>query len=94
MDKCKIFYSWQTDLPNSTNRSFIQKAFENAAKSIRNDNSIEIDLVIGRNTVGVPGAPDIASTIFGKINASDIFACDVSIINQGKESRPAPNLMS
>jgi hypothetical protein len=31
------FYSWQFDLPNSTNRGFIQAALEKAAKAIAND---------------------------------------------------------
>ena len=30
-----IFYSWQSDLPNSTNRGFIQAALEQAAKDHR-----------------------------------------------------------
>jgi hypothetical protein len=91
MDKCIVFYSWESDLPNSTNRSFIQKALEDAARSIRSDDSIKIDPVIDRDTSGVPGSPDIANTIFSKIDASDIFACDVSIINHGEKSRPTPN---
>jgi len=44
--ECKVFYSWQTDLPNSTNRGFIQTALEKAAKSIRDDESIVIEPVI------------------------------------------------
>jgi hypothetical protein len=91
MDKCIVFYSWESDLPNSTNRGFIQKALEDAARSIRSDDSIKIDPVIDRDTSGVPGSPDIANTIFSKIEGSDIFACDVSIINQGEKSRPTPN---
>jgi hypothetical protein len=91
MDKCIVFYSWQSDLPNSTNRGFIQKALEDAARAIRGDDSIKIDPVIDRDTAGVPGSPDIANTIFSKIDSSDIFACDVSIINQGEKSRPTPN---
>ncbi len=91
MDKCIVFYSWESDLPNSTNRGFIQKALEDTARSIRNDDSIKIDPVIDRDTSGVPGSPDIANTIFSKIDGSDIFACDVSIINQGEKSRPTPN---
>lgn len=91
MDKCIVFYSWESDLPNSTNRGFIQKALKDAARSIRSDDSIKIDPVIDRDTSGVPGSPDIANTIFSKIDGSDIFACDVSIINQGEKSRPTPN---
>lgn len=91
MNKCRVFYSWQSDLPNSTNRGFIQKALQDAVRSIRNDDSIEVNPVVDRDTVGVPGSPDIANTIFAKIDESDVFACDVSIINQGKGSRPTPN---
>jgi hypothetical protein len=54
--KCNIFYSWETDLPNASNRGFIQAALEIAAKSIRDDNSINIEPVVDRDTVGIdPG---------------------------------------
>jgi hypothetical protein len=91
MMNCKIFYSWQSDLPNATNRGFIEKALENAAKSIRNDDSIKVEPVIDRDTKDVPGAPDIAHTIFDKIEQAQVFVCDVSIINQNPVSRPTPN---
>jgi len=86
-----IFYSWQSDLPNSTNRGFIQRALEQAAKEIRCDDSIAVEPVIDRDTAGVPGSPDIAATILQKIDQCDIFACDVSIINQGATTRLTPN---
>ena len=89
--ECKIFYSWQSDLSNATNYDFIQTELENAAKSIRDDESIKIEPVIDRDTVGVPGAPDIAGTIFAKIEKSQIFVADVSIINKGDKLRKAPN---
>ena len=89
--ECRVFYSWQTDLPNATNRGFIQSALESAAKSIRDDESIKIEPVIDRDTVGVPGAPDIADTILAKIEKSQIFVADVSIINNKGKSRKAPN---
>ncbi|HLP90927.1 MAG TPA: hypothetical protein VK184_20375 [Nostocaceae cyanobacterium] len=88
---CKIFYSWQSDLPNNTNRSFIGDALKAAAKSIHNDDSIEIEPVIDRDTQGVPGSPDIANTIFGKIEQAQVFVCDISIINQNSPSRLTPN---
>jgi len=61
-----IFYSWQSDLPNATNRGFIQKTLERAAKEIHIDQSISIEPVIDRDTTGVPGSPDIAATILDK----------------------------
>ncbi|ABA23862.1 hypothetical protein Ava_4263 [Trichormus variabilis ATCC 29413] len=88
---CKIFYSWQSDLPNKTNRGFIETALEAAAKSIRNDDSIQVEPVIDRDTKDVPGSPDIAHTIFDKIEQAQVFVCDVSIINQNSSSRLTPN---
>ena len=85
-----VFYSWQADLPNPTNRAFIQKALENAAASIRRDSTIGVEPVVDRDTVGVAGSPDIVRTIFEKIDRSDVIVCDVSIINDG-ERRPTPN---
>ena len=91
MQNNKIFYSWQSDLPNATNRNFIEKSLEKVVKSIRDDNSIQVEPVIDRDTIGVPGAPDISSTILAKIDQSIVFVCDVSIINDTSEKRLTPN---
>lgn len=89
---CKIFYSWQSDLPNNTNRRFIEKALENAVKKITKDELIKIEPVIDRDTKDVPGSPNISDTIFKKIENSQIFLCDVSIINNSsQEARKTPN---
>ncbi len=88
---CKIFYSWQSDLANKTNRGFIGDALDKAVKSIRNDDSITVEPVIDRDTQNVPGSPDIVNTIFNKIEQAQIFVCDVSIINKDANSRPTPN---
>ncbi len=86
-----IFYSWQSDLPNATNRGFIARALETATKSIRADDSITVEPVVDRDTAGVPGSPDIATTIFQKIEGAAVFVCDVSIINSDSDCRPTPN---
>jgi hypothetical protein len=87
----RICYSWQSDLPNPTNRRFIQKALERAARSIRDDTSIKVEPVVDRDTIGVPGSPDIAATILQKIDNCDVFVCNVSIINAGQARRLTPN---
>lgn len=87
----KIFYSWQSDLPNATNRGLIEAALELAVGTIRSDDSIQIDPVVDRDTFGVPGAPDIAATIFDKIEQAAVFVCDVSIINHDSNQRLTPN---
>jgi hypothetical protein len=89
-----VFYSWQSDLPNACNRGFIQSALENAAAAIKADDTVEIEPVVDRDTQGVPGAPDIASTIFAKITAADVFVADVSIIGRAdKRATPNPNVL-
>jgi len=86
----KIFYSWQSDLPNKTNRGFIGDALELAVKELHRDPEIEVEPVIDRDVAGIPGSPDIAQTIFAKIKEAEIFVGDVSIINSEVE-RPTPN---
>jgi len=88
--KKKIFYSWQSDLPNITNRTLIGVAAEKAAKTIRNDGSLEIEPVVVRDTQGHTGSPNIAETILAQIDTSDIFLADVSFIGR-LNRRPMPN---
>jgi hypothetical protein len=90
-----IFYSWQSDLPNSTNRGLIQKALDGAAKALVKEGTVDVQPVIERDTFGIPGAPDIAKAIFDKIDAADVFVADVSIINRkdGGKLTPNPNVL-
>ncbi|HEY3447836.1 MAG TPA: hypothetical protein VGK67_15880 [Myxococcales bacterium] len=88
----RIFYSWQSDLPNRTNRTFIEKALEHAAKSLRADPTLSIEPAIDRDTLGLPGAVEIARSIQRKIYEADAVVADVSITGSaGPKSRPTPN---
>jgi len=89
--KRTIFYIWQSDITPSANRNFILRALEEAAKSLQTDDTLNVEPVVDRDTSGVPGSPDIAATIFEKIDASDVVVADVSIINMGQPGRPTPN---
>ena len=94
MRKYTIFYSWQSDLPNATNRGFIEKSLENSAKAIRTDDSLKVEPVVDRDIQGVPGSPDIGRTILDKIDQAHIFVADISIINRGeKRLSPNPNVL-
>ncbi len=86
-----IFYSWQKDLPNNTNLSFIETALKKAVRTIRGDDSIQIELAIDRDTQGVPGSPEIPKIVLSKIDNCDIFLCDLSIINKGSKFKATPN---
>lgn len=86
-----IFYSWQSDLSGKCNRSFILDALEKAAKEISKDENYSVDTVIDRDTIGISGSPSIVESITGKIAKSDIFVCDISIININENGRKTPN---
>ncbi len=93
--KCTIFYSWQSDLESKTNRSFIEDALKRVVKAIKNDDSIQVEPVLDRDTKNVPGSPDIARAIFVKIKTAQVFICDASIINQGEKClTPNPNVIA
>jgi hypothetical protein len=85
--KLKIFYSWQSDTRAAANRTLIQTALEDAAHKLRDDIELDVEPVIDRDTQNVPGSPDIASTIFSKIDDSHVVVADVSIVNSGSGSR-------
>ena len=87
LQRSVIFYSWQSDSHDATNRSLIENALENVAKRIRKDDSIQIDPVIDRDTAGVAGAVDIATTIFSKISLADAFVADVSLVTHYTRDR-------
>lgn len=78
-----IFYSWQSDLGNSTNRSFIEDALEKAIKEINNE--LNLPLVLDKDTSGKTGSPDIVNSILRKIDESFIFVADISIVGKVNE---------
>ena len=71
-----IFYSWQSDLPGNETRNIIQDGIKDAVRLLRDTVDIEAD----RDTKGEYGSPDIANTIFSKIDECDIFVADVSVV--------------
>jgi len=84
----RVFYCWQSDLPNITNRGFIEDAIERALKALaREDIAVE---AVDRDTAGVPGAPEIGPTILRKIDEASIVVADISIIGS-VASEPCPN---
>jgi hypothetical protein len=86
-----VFYSWQADLPSRANRAFIQDCLEGAAKAVRADESLQVDVRIDRDTADVGGSPAIAETILKKIAAAEIFVPDVSIVARTEAGKACPN---
>lgn len=92
-----IFYSWQADRPNSTNRNFIEtclkKAIRELAKDIKINEADRPDFQIDKDTKGVSGSPPIAETIFKKIDNCAAFVADLSFVGKRVDGiRPMPNV--
>ncbi|MDO9028748.1 MAG: hypothetical protein Q7U68_07840 [Candidatus Roizmanbacteria bacterium] len=92
-----IFYSWQSDLPNNTNRGFLESVIQKAIGLIGSDENFEIEPSLDRDTQGTPGSPNISQTIIDKIKACDVFVADISIVTGSKEIKqrlsPNPNVL-
>jgi hypothetical protein len=84
----KIFYSWQDDIDNKLNRSFIKNCLEKTQKKINKlsqlDEADRPRLELDHDTKNVPGIPDISNTILHKIASSDIFVADLTFVAEYK----------
>ena len=89
--KLTIFYSWQSDLPNNTNRGFIEGCLGKSLKTIYKKNNCLSECIIESDSRDESGTPDIVNSIFSKIDRCDIFICDISIINQNVSFRKTSN---
>jgi len=85
----KIFYSWQSDSDAKLNRYFILNALEAVSKNCRKEGLF--NLYIDQATREEPGSPNISDTIFKKIDGSNLFIADISIINPNSKERKTPN---
>jgi len=89
-----IFYSWQNDLPDETNRRLIREVLRNSSSNLEatySDDNLRI--IIDEATRGEPGSPNIPLTILEKIKNADAFVCDITTINQDapKDQRKVAN---
>ncbi|WP_306640706.1 hypothetical protein [Sanyastnella coralliicola] len=86
-----IFYSWQSDLPNSSNRGFVKSCIEKSIRRFRESSKSEFPIELDHDTRGQLGSPEILNTILRKINSCKIFIADMSIINPHSSTRKTPN---
>jgi hypothetical protein len=91
-----VFYSWQSDHPNKTNRTFIEEALESALRKISLDGEIQEaqrdeQLTLDKDTKGIPGIPPIADVIFDKISVATVFVPDLSFVGSTDGGRLLPN---
>jgi len=91
-----VFYAWQSDRPDNTNRRFIEKALADAISEIHADATLGVSLTIDSDTKNVPGTADIANTILTKIDSCGVFLADVTLTGKTDPSvdrvqKPVPN---
>jgi hypothetical protein len=91
-----IFYSWQSDLPNKTNRGFIEDALGKAIAQL--NKNVEVydaergdGVKLDKDTKDLPGSPAIVQAIFEKISAAKVFVSDVTFVGKTENGRPIPN---
>ena len=94
--KRTVFYSWQSDLPNNTNWTFIEDCIVLSTKELKKAKPISININVDRATREDTGSPDITESIFNKISNSSVFIADISIVNNSNENirkTPNPNVL-
>jgi hypothetical protein len=84
-----VFYSWQSDSPSNLNRSFIERALQEAMNRLKSDATLENALrdrvvELDKDTQGVAGSPPIAQTILQKIKECAVFVADLSFVGESK----------
>lgn len=89
-----IFFSWQSDLDSKTHRNYIEKCIKKSIKSLNKEKELHLFLEYDRDTLRLPGSPDITSSIFDKIKKCTLFVADISNITMhSNRSIPNPNVL-
>ena len=94
-----IFWSWQSDIPKEIGRFFVRDALREAIQTLKTDQEllepIEREaasrLAIDSDRRGVPGSPDLAATIFEKIEKADVFLADVTLVGETPDGKKLIN---
>jgi len=87
----KIFWSWQSDTPGKTGRHFVRDAILGAIEDLKTPPDVEeptqrVDrevIHLDSDRQGVAGSPDLAATIFAKIDSAAVIIADVTPVGIG-----------
>lgn len=93
----KIFWSWQSDTPGKTGRYLIRDALKQAIDQLKQVPDVEEPttrenreaLHLDQDIFGVTGSPDLARTIFDKIDLSNVVIADVTLTGHIPDSTDA-----
>jgi hypothetical protein len=88
--KFRVFFAWQSDSPNETNRRLIRAGLRHASSRLEGEHP-GLHVVLDEATRDMPGSPDIPSTILAKIREADAFVADITTITDPAAAKPCPN---
>ena len=84
----KIFWSWQSDTPGKIGRHFVRDTLKLAIETLKQAPDVEEPtsaetregIHLDDDRQGGTGSPDLARTIFEKIDRSAVFVADVTLV--------------
>jgi hypothetical protein len=91
-----LFFAWQSDRPLDDNKHLIRDAAKEAVKRVSADADVEESPRLDHDTKGLSGTPEVASSIFTKIERTGMFLGDVTYVGSslsfdGREKK-LPNM--
>ena len=85
----KVFWSWQSDTPGKIGRHFVRNALLAAIEDLKSTADLDEPereaIHLDHDRKDVPGSPDLAATIFAKIEASVAVVVDVTPVGLGSD---------
>jgi hypothetical protein len=75
-----VFYAWESDRLSEYNHYFIRDAAKKAAKLVERDAEVDESPRVDYDTWNIPGTPEIAGTIFKRIDKADLFIADMTYV--------------
>ena len=86
----KVFWSWQSDTPGKIGRHFVRSVLAEAIRVLKDAPEIEEPsereareaIHLDHDRKGVSGSPDLAPTIFKKIDQAAVFVADVTLVGE------------
>ena len=90
-----VFWSWQSDRNERETRHLLRESLVIALDRLAAGTDIEDRLDIDHDTRGIPGTPDIVTSILEKIDDATVFVADITpiAVSEGGKHLPNPNVL-
>jgi hypothetical protein len=82
----KIFWSWQSDTPGEIGKYLVRGALKDAIEKLKQiediEDAIREKLHLDQDIQGITGSPDLARTIFDKIERAEVVVADATVVGK------------